>query len=253
MIPEIMLLPSLSHVPPIKKSVSHSFLTLSETQEKTLAVALASFAFLTLQFGLSSLTAGYYALSLAAVTLLSQETLRNGSTSLECKRWFDLSKLNTEDLKDFGIHVSVTALFTGIFFNAAKIGPIQEIGAFLASGNPYFFLLAIVIAPITEEILFRGFLRERVEDTLFLTNRYIFSVSASTQKKIAHIAQALLFGAVHLQFKSIQTDLFIFAITSNIGYKLMKIEDEAGTIYQSICTHSLVNAINTLRLLCFGA
>lgn len=113
----------------------------------------------------------------------------------------------------------------------------------------------IVVAPIIEEIIFRGFLQtylSAMNATIFkvvnVTYREIYQVdqdmiSSKTQRRISQVASGILFGAVHflnpfrLHDRIIQT---ILASEAGIFFGMLK--DQRG-ILPCIVSHMANNAI----------
>ena len=95
----------------------------------------------------------------------------------------------------------------------------------LLSGLPaYFFAFAVIVAPIDEEILFRGFLVPR----------------------IGIILSALIFGILHfLSYASISEFIaaFVFGLIAGYAFKRTR------SLYSTIIPHMLVNLLGILALL----
>lgn len=101
----------------------------------------------------------------------------------------------------------------------------------LMSGSPYVvLLLTIIIAPITEELIFRGvmFLKLRREVPLFAAN----------------IIQAVIFGIYHM---NIVQGIYAFVLGLVLGYVAIKFK----TIMAPIVLHMIVNA-SAFLLVFFG-
>ncbi len=103
--------------------------------------------------------------------------------------------------------------------------PLPTNVAELLTGMPlYFLVFSFLIAPINEEVLFRGFLVSR----------------------IGIFASAVLFAIPHLLSYSSISELiaaFAFGIVSGYAYK------KTGSLYPSIFAHVLVNLITILPFL----
>ena len=95
----------------------------------------------------------------------------------------------------------------------------------LLGGLPaYFFAFAVIVAPIDEEILFRGFLVPR----------------------IGIILSALIFGILHfLSYASISEFIaaFVFGLIAGYAFKRTR------SLYSTIIPHMLVNLLGILALL----
>ena len=61
------------------------------------------------------------------------------------------------------------------FMTSLGVLPVQIMVLQVMTGNLRAILIMHLIAPITEEILFRGFIQERIEDLGFLIDRYVYT------------------------------------------------------------------------------
>jgi membrane protease YdiL (CAAX protease family) len=109
----------------------------------------------------------------------------------------------------------------------------QEIGfnTDTSGGNMLFAFAALVILPpLVEEILFRGFLYTRFKRVLSV--------------RWAALAVSLLFGAAHLQFGSGNALLWVAAIdTFVLSMVLVYIREKTGTIWAGVGVHALKNLV----------
>lgn len=196
---------------------------LSAQKKKVMAVALASLALFVLQLGLSlSLALGLSAL----ITLLTHLKPRPDND------WF-----NTQfDHKKIGFLATFLILrpfIIQIFFWALGIPlpPIAQEGiAKMILSEPWKMVaLASVVAPFSEEILFRGFLLERLED-LHLSAR------------ASDIAQSLIFGVVHLN-KAIESgmEILVMLMLSFMGHLFARFKQEENTLIAPMAIHSANN------------
>jgi hypothetical protein len=124
-------------------------------------------------------------------------------------------------------------VFLAILLLEFGIGAFQEITHIplptnvsqLLGGLPaYFFAFAVIVAPIDEEILFRGFLVPR----------------------IGIILSALIFGILHfLSYASISEFIaaFVFGLIAGYAFKRTR------SLYSTIIPHILVNVLGILALL----
>ncbi|MEM0154402.1 MAG: type II CAAX endopeptidase family protein [Methanothrix sp.] len=124
-------------------------------------------------------------------------------------------------------------VFLAILLLEFGIGAFQEITHIplptnvskLLGGLPaYFFAFAVIVAPIDEEILFRGFLVPR----------------------IGIILSALIFGILHfLSYASISEFIaaFVFGLIAGYAFKRTR------SLYSTIIPHILVNMLGILALL----
>jgi uncharacterized protein len=120
--------------------------------------------------------------------------------------------------------VLISELALGIFQVLTNVQLPTNVGAVLAGLPVYVLIFSVFIAPINEEILFRGFLVPR------------FGI----------ILSALVFALPHLIIYSSFSELigaFIFGLAA--GYMMKK----TNSLYPSIIAHILVNAIAVLPLI----
>lgn len=234
-------------------TVANRTVNYSKTIEKTIAVGFAIFAFSTLQWGIPLAGAGAYALGCAGVTFFSEILIRPSSSPTE-KRWLDYTHVDFQELKSFGKILCIKQIAVGIILTAFGITPFQHVAKLIVAGNIRIILLATLVAPITEEILFRGFLKERTEDILYFTHRYFYPISSETQKLISNLVQAIIFGAVHMTSTQKRlANLVIFVATGAIGLLSSYVKDKnKGSLIPSISYHAMLNSSGVLRLLAFG-
>ncbi len=110
-----------------------------------------------------------------------------------------------------------------IFQSVTNIPLPTNVGMLLNGMPLYLLIFAVVVAPIDEEILFRGFLVPR----------------------IGIILSALVFSLFHLSYLSISEFLaaFIFGLIAGYAFKRTK------SLYATIIGHALVNLLTILVLL----
>ena len=91
-------------------------------------------------------------------------------------------------------------------------------------------VLAVIIAPITEEVVFRG---------------YLYGVIKKYGGQVAAMATtALLFAAVHQNIPAIPA-LFLLAVGFTLAYEL------TGSLWAPILMHMLYNLVQVIVLMCF--
>lgn len=123
--------------------------------------------------------------------------------------------------------------FIGLFLGTENDAWITEVSAIEGSA---FFLLALsimFIAPITEEIIFRG----------FLLNAGMWY--GNVGKWVAILLSSLLFSVVHVQYESIITFILIFII--GVIFCLVRIRTRS--LIAPIVLHCLYNSASILFLL----
>ncbi len=128
----------------------------------------------------------------------------------------------------YGITVFLAILLLelglGAFQAATHISLPTNVRQLLGGLPAYFFAFAVIVAPIDEEILFRGFLVPR----------------------IGIILSALIFGILHfLSYASISEFIaaFVFGLIAGYAFKRTR------SLYSTIIPHILVNVLGILALL----
>lgn len=136
----------------------------------------------------------------------------------------------------YAIYIVVATLVSQIF--ALNFDQRQEIGfSTNSSGSNMIFAFAalVILPPIVEEILFRGFLYTRFKRVLSL--------------RWAALAVSLLFAAAHLQFGSGNALLWVAALdTFVLSLVLVYLREKTGTIWAGAGVHALKNLVAFLIL-----
>jgi membrane protease YdiL (CAAX protease family) len=126
----------------------------------------------------------------------------------------------------FGIGLLLQALIEALGF---KVPPVQQLLRELVTGAaaPLAIPVIVVIAPITEELFFRGMLFQAFERRLDAWRSAVLS--------------AAVFAAVHIEW-------FVFVITFLFGVYLALIFRRRGTIVTPIIAHMLFNGLGVLLI-----
>jgi membrane protease YdiL (CAAX protease family) len=213
---------------------------------KVTAVALASL----LYFG------PIWALALAGMTLCSELSLRSNQES----NWFNTHSFSVYKLVEDawtnveGRLVIVIAWVALITLGLAIIpaSPIQVKLAEMALETPLLFLFkAIVLAPICEEILFRGYLQERLEDSMNLFSRHIYTLPKDTEKNLASVGQAAIFGCAHITGGQVN-DAVRWVVALSLGWTGFvwgQRKQEEDSLMLPMASHALNNTFAALFLL----
>lgn len=101
------------------------------------------------------------------------------------------------------------------------------------------FVILVVIAPIAEEVIFRGWLYGKIRRMLSE------GVSEALSMTISILLVSLLFGVVHMQW-NVGVNVFALSVV------LCGMREITGTIYAGILTHMLKNGIAFFLLYVFG-
>ncbi len=110
-----------------------------------------------------------------------------------------------------------------VFSDVTNIQLPTNVGAVLSGFPLYFLVFSFLVAPINEEILFRGFLVPRIGIVL---SAIIFAILHSGYASISEFGAALIFGLL-------------------AGYYFKK----TGSLYTTIIAHMLVNLIAVIAIL----
>ena len=217
--------------------------------QKVAAVAIASLLFFGVQFYCSWALSGGIALSCSVITLLSETFLRK--ENIENVDWFsrDINKKQLMIQVAFRLAILPIILSLQIAFGTT---PVQAIASHILNGNLRMILLVILVAPVAEEILFRGFIQERTEDLLNLVDRYIHRLSEPTKKYVSIALQAPLFGTIHIvgaQVANRSMKVLVFCMTSLLGAVLAWIKVMEESLLPPLVLHSAQNTGVVLGLL----
>lgn len=148
----------------------------------------------------------------------------------------------TPKIADISYTLGGIAVYYVLFFIVALLAqaflPIdfdqkQEIGfdtAAQGAGLVFAFMSLVILPPIVEEILFRGYLYTRFKQVLSVM--------------WAAVIVSILFGAAHLQLGSGNTPLWLAAIdTTILSFVLVYIREKTGTIWAGVGVHALKNFV----------
>ena len=144
----------------------------------------------------------------------------------------------------FFVYMIFSSIITSLFslfpwFNATEV---QNVGfSYYISGFDRIiaFFTLVVIAPIAEEIIFRGWLYGK------LRARFNHEMSNILSTIVATFLVSILFGILHLQW-NVSVDVFALSIV------LCVLREITGTIYAGILMHMLKNGIAFYLLYILG-
>lgn len=129
-------------------------------------------------------------------------------------------------------------IITQIVFKSLDLDQEQQVGfksAYDAAGLLMAFASLVILPPLAEEIMFRGFLFGS------LRAKYNFRTSV--------IVTGIIFGIAHLQFGSGAPLLWVAAIdTFVLSFFLCWLREHTGSLWPSIFLHSIKNCIAYLLL-----
>jgi len=205
-------------------------------------VAAGSLTFLVFLRDQSLASAFPVTASLTFITFLSEKYLRHRAPHLQTN-WISTEHMHKKALGAYVIFclvfISKVAKET---FRAITKG--QQVALFIfaavKAGNLYIILLATVIGPILEEIVFRGFLQERVEDFFYLVS-YVIPIPVKAQQGIACIVQAVLFGAIHMPGNALKYIGTIFLFTGIPGLIAGIVKNTDQSLLSPMIVHTAHN------------
>ncbi|MEA5026564.1 MAG: type II CAAX endopeptidase family protein [Erysipelotrichaceae bacterium] len=99
------------------------------------------------------------------------------------------------------------------------------------------FIMAVLLAPLIEEVVFRGVIFRKLRDINY---------------PIAQIVSSLAFGFVHVSssfFSGNYIDSLYIFVYAMLGYFLGLNYERSGTIYISIGLHTVINLVSMIMLL----
>jgi len=123
------------------------------------------------------------------------------------------------------------------FTNLINVDQPQKIGFDGASGKQLYYVFAslVILPPIAEEIMFRGFLFTSFRQKL----RFRYAV----------VLTSVLFGIAHLQFGSGAPLLWVAALdTFTLSCVLCTLREKSGSLWPGIYLHALKNGIAFVAL-----
>ena len=168
------------------------------------------------------------------------EVTRNSLGLRGMPKWVDIGLAPVGFIVYLLIAAGLVALFTCFpWFDAEEA---QEVGfsVYVAGIDRVIaFITLVVVAPIAEEIIFRGWLYDKMRTKLSE------NVSEKLSIGISIFLVSLLFGIVHLQW-NVGVNVFAMSIV------LCGLREITGTIYSGILLHMLKNGIAFYLLYVLG-
>lgn len=221
---------------------------------KVISVALGILAFFALQFGFSLIAAGAISLACASVCLLSEVWLRPMQKQ-KCD-WFSFEEMNKTSVM---IHVALrlTLLPAIIAFSTASGNlPLQRVALQIMAFNPWVIFLANIVAPLAEEIVFRGFIQERFEDLVYLIDLYLYSfpdnMKIMIKSGLSISATGIFFGYLHIigdQVRDLSMKMIVFLQITLTGLFYSYLKNRDNSLLSTMGIHFSQNGGVTLGLL----
>lgn len=161
----------------------------------------------------------------------------------ELPTWTDIG-LAPVGLVAYAILAAVLTSLFSIFpwFNASETQDVGFNTLLLASDRVFAFATLVIIAPIAEELIFRGFLYQKIKALFFREkssekpNRKSAKKSEITAIIIATFITSLAFGIMHGQW-NVGVNVFAMSVV------LCIMREITGSIYSGILMHMLKNMV----------
>lgn len=230
---------------PVRIPILNLQFELTAKDKKVLAVALASILFFGVQFALSLPITFVVTLLISTMTYLAEKYIRTDPE--QQNDWFNTT-FDKKELVFLSTLLILRPVILQVLFWSLGIPlpalPQEGIAQALLAQPWRMIPLATIIAPIAEEILFRGFLLEMFESAFSLLNRHTFvKLSGSAQAFCSNAAQAVIFGVIHLNRKIKEAwKIPVVAGISLFGYVSTLFKREDKTLITPIGLHSANNA-----------
>ena len=196
-------------------------------------------------------TAVVYSLTLVLVVLIPHQLAKKRKSKLFLAKRDELGLRGAPTWTDIGlapvgmiVYMILAYIMMAIFsifpwFNATET---QDIGFnyfIVGMDRVLAFIATVVIAPIAEEVIFRGWLYGKMRKKL--SNETIESVSVIASSLLVSV----LFGLIHLQW-NVGVNVFAMSMVA------CALREVTGTIYASIFLHMLKNGIAFYLLYVLG-
>ena len=192
-------------------------------------------------------TAAYSALSyivaMALIILVPKRWVKTSRDELGLKgwpTWTDIGLSPVGFIVSLILAAGLTALFSVFpWFNANEA---QDVGfsVYMSGGERIVaFLILVVVAPVVEEIIFRGWLYGKIRE------RLVGKMPEKVGILISILVVSVLFGAVHLQW-NVGVNVFCLSVV------LCALREVTGTIYAGILTHMIKNGVAFYLLYVLG-
>lgn len=201
--------------------------SIQESISKVVSVALASCWFFGMQLNYSYSATSQVTAGLATATCIG-ELARRATPSLrktEIKWFSDVEESHITELPSLQLDMAVPKVLSGVRTGFLEGSSVK--GVLLSS-------LKTPLVAFSEEILFRGFLAERLEEVLFFVSQG--KLSPQCIHKIVGILQALVFGGVHINYHPAVRGLLCLC-----GILLFNLKTQGRSLFLPIVDHSIHN------------
>ncbi len=214
-----------------------------------MAVAIASIGFFAFQMSCSFPTVAAMTFLCSSVTLLSEAFLR--TKGKENIRWFNFDFNPVTMTIQVALRLLVLPVMVGLM-TLSGVAPLQAVALQIMAGNLKVIFIATVVAPLAEEILFRGFIQEQLENVANLCDQYIYPLSGRVKKGFSIGLQSLCFGSIHIvgnQVADVSKKIIVLVSTTVFGLWLTLMKNRDQSLVSPIAIHSSQNTGYSLGLL----
>lgn len=146
------------------------------------------------------------------------------------------------------VYVLFSALLTSIFsifpwFNMSEAQDVGFNNLIVPTDRVFAFIALVIIAPIAEELIFRGLLYQKIKGLLYKKSEQENTPKRKSLKKrerlaiiVATLITSIAFGCMHGQW-NVGVNVFALSVV------LCVLREITGSIYSGILVHMLKNAI----------
>lgn len=183
-----------------------------------------------------------YIVALALVIFVPTRWIKSSRDEVGLKglpTWTDIGLSPIGFIVSLILAAGLTAFFSVFpWFNASEV---QDVGfsVYMSGGDRIIaFFTLVVVAPITEEIIFRGWLYGKIREKLS-------KLPERAGVLISTLIVSVLFGLIHMQW-NVGVNVFCLSIV------LCGLREITGTIYAGILTHIIKNGVAFYLLYVLG-
>ena len=196
-----------------------------------------------------------FGVQVAAICIIA-ELIFSAFRLIPKDQWFSREYFFQHTKVAFGIYYPMFKihLICGIIVKALRLEPKQQVAKVIKNAfsqrfwvGAKMFAIATLIGPIFEEIIFRGFLQEKIK--LFQAHILKVDENSSLQKTMRVFLQAVIFGLCHWhRLHTLSLNVFFIIILSIGGMALGEIKEQQNSLVGSMAFHSIHNTCVTTRL-----
>lgn len=199
--------------------------------------------------------------SIAVTSMVANLAMSYLIPPAENNTWFNtkyaFKQLTCKDMKSFYKMIAIRTaimLILPAFFGINPFGA-QHVMKFVSDALKtsnyqillYWIAKICVIAPVTEEIFFRGFIQEKISDIqVCLKGKQALTIQTDICNRVN--LQAILFGLAHYSPKN-SCNVFIVLVTGLIGRFLGEVKENTKDLWAPIGMHASHNSGITASLI----